>query len=80
MAHLGGALDALTPPRPPLQMTPPGRRLRALPVGLLVQGKESGPWPVVRAVLDAEVEGGQLWGPRVFGLRGTPRWEPVPPT
>lgn len=44
----------------------------------VAQGKESGPWPVVRAVLDAEVEGGQLWGPRVFGLRGTLRREPVP--
>ena len=59
-------------------MTPPGQRLRALSAGLLVQGKEAGAWPVVRAVLDAEVEGGQLWGPRVFGLRGTPRREPVP--
>ncbi|MET9843041.1 SDR family NAD(P)-dependent oxidoreductase [Streptomyces ossamyceticus] len=78
VAHPGGALDSLTPSRPPLRVTPPGERLRALPAGLLVRGKDAGAWPVVRAVLDAEVRGGQLWGPRVFGLRGTPRREPVP--
>ncbi|MEE1769693.1 SDR family NAD(P)-dependent oxidoreductase [Streptomyces sp. JV185] len=79
VAHPGGALDSLTPSRPPVRVTTPGQRLRALPAGLLVQGKEAGAWPVVRAVLDTEVQGGQLWGPRVFGLRGTPRREPVPP-
>jgi hypothetical protein len=54
-----------------------GERLRGLPAGLLVQGKEAGAWPVVRAVLDPRVGGGQLWGPTVFGLRGEPRLEPV---
>ncbi|KND34702.1 SDR family NAD(P)-dependent oxidoreductase [Streptomyces acidiscabies] len=78
VAHPGGALDALTPSRPPVTVTTPGERLRALPAGLLVQGKDAGAWPVVRAVLDPRVRGGQLWGPRVFGLRGTPRREPVP--
>ncbi|AWN25471.1 SDR family NAD(P)-dependent oxidoreductase [Streptomyces sp. NEAU-S7GS2] len=78
VAHPGGALDSLTPSRPPVRTTAPGERLRALPAGLLVQGKDAGAWPVVRAVLDPEVQGGQLWGPRVFGLRGRPRREPVP--
>ncbi|MEU3416981.1 SDR family NAD(P)-dependent oxidoreductase [Streptomyces murinus] len=78
VAHPGGALDSLTPSRPPVHRTTPGARLRALPCALLVQGKEAGAWPVVRAVLDPEVAGGELWGPRVFGLRGTPRREPVP--
>ncbi|MEV8564929.1 SDR family NAD(P)-dependent oxidoreductase [Streptomyces sp. NPDC051322] len=78
VAHPGGALDSLTPSRPPVRVTTPGERLRALPAGLLVQGKDAGAWPVVRAVLDPDVQGGQLWGPRVFGLRGTPRREPVP--
>ncbi|MGX1971967.1 SDR family NAD(P)-dependent oxidoreductase [Streptomyces kronopolitis] len=77
VAHPGGALDALTPSRPPVLVTTPAERLRALPAGLLVQGKDAGAWPVVRAVLDPEVQGGQLWGPRVFGLRGTPRCEPA---
>jgi hypothetical protein len=74
----GGALDSLTPSRPPISVTTPGERLCALPSALLVQGKDAGAWPVVRAVLDSEVQGGQLWGPRVFGLRGIPRREPVP--
>ncbi|MFE0106626.1 SDR family NAD(P)-dependent oxidoreductase [Streptomyces sp. NPDC059009] len=78
VAHPGGALDGLTPSRPPVHVTSPARRLRTLPAGLLVQGKHAGARPVVRAVLDAEVRGGQLWGPRVFGLRGRPRSEPVP--
>ncbi|MFI6087925.1 SDR family NAD(P)-dependent oxidoreductase [Streptomyces sp. NPDC051218] len=78
VAHPGGALNSLTPSRPPVHATSPGERLRSLPAGLLVQGKDAGAWPVVRAVLDAEVRGGQLWGPRAFGLRGRPRLEPVP--
>ncbi|MFF1380893.1 SDR family NAD(P)-dependent oxidoreductase [Streptomyces sp. NPDC058308] len=78
VAHPGGALDSLTPSRAPVHVTTPGERLRALPAGLLVQGKDAGAWPIVRAVLDAEVQGGQVWGPRVFGLRGVPRREPVP--
>ncbi|MFI1753352.1 SDR family NAD(P)-dependent oxidoreductase [Streptomyces sp. NPDC020571] len=78
VAHPGGALDSFTPSRPPVRVTTTGERLRAAPAGLLVQGKDAGAWPVVRAVLDPEVRGGQLWGPRVFGLRGTPRREPVP--
>ncbi|SCF61734.1 SDR family NAD(P)-dependent oxidoreductase [Streptomyces sp. Ncost-T10-10d] len=78
VAHPGGALDSLTPSRPPVCVTSSGERLRASPAGLLVQGKDAGAWPIVRAVLDSEVQGGQLWGPRVFGLRGAPRREPVP--
>jgi NAD(P)-dependent dehydrogenase (short-subunit alcohol dehydrogenase family) len=65
--HPGGALDSLTPPR----------RLLSLPAGLLLQGKDAGAWPAVRAVLDPDVRGGEMWGPRVFGLRGEPRSEPV---
>ncbi|MFD0251947.1 SDR family NAD(P)-dependent oxidoreductase [Streptomyces sp. NPDC127113] len=78
VAHPGGALDSLTPARPPVHTRSAGQRLRGLPATVLVQGKDAGAWPVVRAVLDPHVEGGQLWGPRVFGLRGTPRSEPVP--
>lgn len=77
VAHPGGALDALTPSRPPVHVTTPGDRLRALPAGLVIQGKDAGAWPIVRAVLDPQVRGGDLWGPRVFGLRGAPRREPV---
>jgi NAD(P)-dependent dehydrogenase (short-subunit alcohol dehydrogenase family) len=65
--HPGGALDSLTPPHRP------GLR----PQRLLLQGKDSGAWPAVRCVLDPDVRSGQLWGPRMFGLRGVPRQEPV---
>ncbi|MFD9891705.1 SDR family NAD(P)-dependent oxidoreductase [Amycolatopsis sp. NPDC059027] len=77
VCHPGGALDSLTPARPPVHARTAGERLRGLPLALFVQGKEAGAWPAVRAVLDPAVTGGQLWGPRVFGLRGEPRLEPV---
>jgi NAD(P)-dependent dehydrogenase (short-subunit alcohol dehydrogenase family) len=77
VVHPGGALDSLTPSRPPVHTRTAGARLRGAPAALLVQGKHAGAWPAVRAVLDPTVRGGQLWGPRVFGLRGEPRREPV---
>ncbi|MEV6143200.1 SDR family NAD(P)-dependent oxidoreductase [Streptomyces sp. NPDC051992] len=77
VVHPGGALDALTPSRPPVHVRTIGARLCAAPAALLVQGKHAGAWPAVRAVLDPAVRGGQLWGPRVFGLRGEPRREPL---
>ncbi|MEU5591671.1 SDR family NAD(P)-dependent oxidoreductase [Streptomyces sp. NPDC020298] len=77
VAHPGGALDSLTPSRPPVHVRTAGEGLRAAPAALLVQGKDAGAWPVVRAVLDPAVRGGEVWGPRMFGLRGKPRREPV---
>ncbi|MFI6305464.1 SDR family NAD(P)-dependent oxidoreductase [Amycolatopsis thailandensis] len=71
--HPGGALDSLTPSRP-VHPAPHGRKF---PAGLLLQGKEAGAWPAVRAALDPAVRGGEMYGPRVFGLRGEPRREPV---
>ena len=69
--HPGGALDTLTPSRPPVHTRPSGFRLP------LLQGKDAGAWAAVRCVLDPGVMSGQLWGPRLFGLRGVPRLEPV---
>jgi NAD(P)-dependent dehydrogenase (short-subunit alcohol dehydrogenase family) len=77
VVHPGGALDPLTPPRPPVHARTTGARLLAAPAALVLQGKHAGAWPAVRAVLDPAVRGGQLWGPRVFGLRGRPRPEPI---
>ncbi|MFE2548052.1 SDR family NAD(P)-dependent oxidoreductase [Streptomyces sp. NPDC059355] len=77
VVHPGGALDSLTPSRPPVHVRTTGARLGAAPAALLLQGKHAGAWPAVRAVLDPAVRGGRLWGPRVFGLRGEPRPEPV---
>ncbi|MFG2589548.1 SDR family NAD(P)-dependent oxidoreductase [Streptomyces sp. NPDC048438] len=77
LAHPGGALDSLTPSRPPVHVRATGPRLGAAPAALLLQGKDAGAWPAVRAVLDPAVCGGELWGPRVLGLRGEPRREAV---
>jgi NAD(P)-dependent dehydrogenase (short-subunit alcohol dehydrogenase family) len=38
---------------------------------LLMQGKDRGAWPVVRAATDPDAAGGSFWGPR-FGLTGAP--------
>ncbi|GAB3564181.1 hypothetical protein GCM10027445_07590 [Amycolatopsis endophytica] len=74
--HPGGALDSLTPSRPPAHVRTAGQRRRGLPAGILVQGKHTGARPAVRATL-GPARGGELWAPRVFGLRGAPRLEPV---
>ncbi|MGW4527053.1 SDR family NAD(P)-dependent oxidoreductase [Amycolatopsis sp. NPDC004378] len=75
VAHPGGALDSLTPSRPPVHVRTAGEWLTGLPARVLLQGKDAGARPAVRAVLGPDVTGGQLWGPRVFGLRGRPRLE-----
>ncbi|MFD5933544.1 SDR family NAD(P)-dependent oxidoreductase [Streptomyces sp. NPDC060333] len=77
IVHPGGALDSLTPSRPPVHVRTTAARLGAAPSALLLQGKHAGAWPAVRAVLDPAVRGGQVWGPRHFGLRGEPRREPL---
>lgn len=77
LVHPGGALDSLTPSRPPVHVRTTGERLRHLPLGLVVQGKDSAAWPAVRAVLDPGARGGQMLSPRAFGLRGTPEAEPL---
>ncbi|NGY64556.1 SDR family NAD(P)-dependent oxidoreductase [Lentzea sp. NEAU-D13] len=71
VVHPGGALDSLTPSRPGVHTRPASTRV----AGLLLHGKDSGAMPAVKAVLDPDVEGGQLWGPRQFGLRGKPHLE-----
>ncbi|MCU1642021.1 MAG: short-chain dehydrogenase [Nocardia sp.] len=72
VVHPGGALDILTPPRPPLFSRTTAQHLRGLPANMVLHGKHAGAHPIVRAVLDTEITSGQLWGPRVFGLRGQP--------
>ncbi|MFJ1768375.1 SDR family NAD(P)-dependent oxidoreductase [Amycolatopsis sp. NPDC088138] len=76
LAHPGGALDSLTPSRPPVHVRTAGQWLRGVPARVALQGKDAGARPAVRAVLGPDVAGGQLWGPRTFGLRGRPRLEP----
>lgn len=71
VVHPGGALDSLTPSRPGVHTRPASTRI----AGLLLHGKDDGARPAVHAALDPDVEGGQLWGPRQFGLRGKPHLE-----
>ncbi|MEO6091329.1 MAG: SDR family NAD(P)-dependent oxidoreductase [Umezawaea sp.] len=75
VVHPGGALDSLTPARAGIHGRSTTQRLLGLPAGLLLHGKDAGARPAVRAALDSEVSGGQLWGPRQFGLRGAPHVE-----
>ncbi|WP_067568561.1 SDR family NAD(P)-dependent oxidoreductase [Nocardia acidivorans] len=75
IVHPGGALDSLSPARPPLFSRTTAQRLRGLPANIVLHGKHSGAQSIVRAVLDPEITSGQLWGPRVFGLRGQPHQE-----
>ncbi|MFE3229399.1 SDR family NAD(P)-dependent oxidoreductase [Nocardia sp. NPDC059228] len=70
VVHPGGALDSLTPSRQPLFFRTTSQRMRGLPAGVVLHGKHAGAWAIVRAVLDTDITGGELWGPRVFGLRG----------
>lgn len=79
VAHPGGALDALTPNRPGVHRRTASDHLLTLPAKLLVQGKDAGAWPAVRAVLDPDVQGGQLWGPGRLGLSGKPNLEQPSP-
>ncbi len=75
VAHPGGALDSLSPARPPLFAPTDAERLRGLPARAVLHGKHAGAQPIVRALLGSDVSGGQLWGPRVAGLRGHPHPE-----
>ncbi|WP_020658556.1 SDR family NAD(P)-dependent oxidoreductase [Amycolatopsis benzoatilytica] len=75
VAHPGGALDSLTPDRPPLHVRKAKDRLGLSRI--ILQGKDGGARTAVRAAVGPDVHSGQIWGPRVFGLRGRPRPEPV---
>lgn len=71
-AHPGGALDGLTPSRPPVHTRRAADFLKELPKAPLTQGKDAAAWPAVRALIDPAAEGGQLWGPRVARSKGRP--------
>ncbi|MEU4667779.1 SDR family NAD(P)-dependent oxidoreductase [Amycolatopsis sp. NPDC023774] len=74
VVHPGGALDALTPSRPPVHSRTTGQLLRAVPAGVLLQGKHAD--PAVRARGARPVR--RQWtavGLAVFGVRGKPRLE-----
>jgi len=75
LAHPGGAHDGLSPRRAGVIEPTPLQRLKSSPFVAVGQGKDRGAWPIVRAVLDPIVEGGQIWGPRLWSSIGQPRLE-----
>lgn len=75
LAHPGGALDGLSPKRPPMPVPTTAQVLRALPQALIAQGKDKAAWSAVRALLDPQAQGGQLWGPWFLRTKGEPRRE-----
>jgi NAD(P)-dependent dehydrogenase (short-subunit alcohol dehydrogenase family) len=78
LAHPGGAIDGLTPSRPPLRTRTRAEHAKALPQIPVAQSKEHAAWPAVRAALDPNAHGGQLWGPRLLRTQGKPSTESVP--
>jgi NAD(P)-dependent dehydrogenase (short-subunit alcohol dehydrogenase family) len=71
LAHPGGALDGLTDPRPPvLEHTLKLKVLGVAGLAFAAQSKEAAAWPLVRAALDPDAVGGQLYGPRYLRSRG----------
>jgi len=43
----------------------------------ITQSKEHGAWPLVRALIDPMISGGQFWGPRYI-VKGEPRRAHLP--
>jgi NAD(P)-dependent dehydrogenase (short-subunit alcohol dehydrogenase family) len=72
VAHPGYSTSGLTPGiagvNSPSTLTRFGDNLQAV----FSQSKEHGAWPLVRALADPTIEGGEFWGPRT-GSRGEPR-------
>jgi len=71
LAHPGYAIDALSPFRPGISEPSAPSRLSAATLGLAAQGKNRGAAATVRALLDAEVVGGEFVGPAQL-TRGRP--------
>jgi NAD(P)-dependent dehydrogenase (short-subunit alcohol dehydrogenase family) len=72
VAHPGGAVDQRTPSRLPLRRRSVGAAVAGAALAPFVQNKEHAAWPIVRAALDPDAEGGEYFGPRYLGLRGEP--------
>ncbi|WP_433532822.1 SDR family NAD(P)-dependent oxidoreductase [Micromonospora sp. CA-263727] len=77
LAHPGGALDGLTPDRPPAFEQTRRDRRNAVLMRPFVQGKDRAAWPAVRALLDPTAAGGELWAPGSATGRCPPRRDPL---
>jgi len=65
VAHPGAAQDAKSPFRAGIVEPTVLQRVLSV-VYVIARGKQTAAWPIVRAAIDPDAEGGQYWGPRVF--------------
>lgn len=65
VAHPGAAQDAKSPFRAGI-VEPTGLQRALGLIYVIARGKDTAAWPIVRAAIDPDAEGGQYWGPRVF--------------
>ena len=65
VAHPGAAQDAKSPFRAGIVEPTALQRMLGL-VYVIARGKQTAAWPIVRAAIDPDAEGGQYWGPRLF--------------
>lgn len=72
VAHPGYSTSGRTPGIAGVNAPSRGKRFRDNLQAAIAQSKEHGAWPLVRALVDPDVEGGEFWGPRTVA-RGTPR-------
>ena len=72
VAHPGYSTGGRTPGIAGVNEPSRAKRFRDNLQAAFAQSKEHGAWPLVRALVDPEVEGGEFWGPKT-GSRGMPR-------
>ncbi|WP_341995839.1 SDR family NAD(P)-dependent oxidoreductase [Microbacterium sp. LWH7-1.2] len=72
VAHPGYSTGGRTPGIVGVNEPSRAKRFRDNLQAAMAQSKEHGAWPLVRALTDPDVEGGEFWGPRT-GSRGEPR-------
>lgn len=72
VAHPGYSTSGRTPGIAGVNAPTRAKRFRDNLQAAIAQSKEHGAWPLVRALVDPDVEGGEFWGPRTVA-RGEPR-------
>lgn len=72
VAHPGYSISGRTPGIAGVNAPSRGTRFVDNLQVSISQSKEHGAWPLVRALVDPQVEGGEFWGPRGL-VRGAPR-------
>jgi len=71
VAHPGYSISGRTRGIPGVNAPTRGKRFRDNLQTPIAQSKERGAWPIVRALVDPAISGGEFWGPR-GGMKGEP--------